>query len=93
VSKRAEAVLYDVQHELRRAMEAFAPMASAHEGYAVILEELDELWQEIRADKGDAATRRIAMRHEAIQVAAMALRFVVDVVPRFSDADADGVVV
>lgn len=61
--------------ELRRAMEKHGPMNSAHEGYAVILEELDELWDEIKLQKPD----REKLRKEALQVAAMALRFIYDV--------------
>lgn len=51
------------------------PMHGPHEGYAVILEELDELWTEVRAQKQD----KMLMRKEALQVAAMALRFMQDV--------------
>ena len=47
---------------------------SAHEGYAVILEELDELWDEVKADGP-----KDRMRAEAIQVAATAIRFIQDV--------------
>lgn len=61
--------------ELSHAIRKFGPMRGAHEGYAVILEELDELWEEIKRREIDA----VAMRKEAIQVAAMALRFVADV--------------
>lgn len=61
--------------ELRRAQEKHGPMHGAHEGYAVILEELDELWDEVKAQKPDVAK----MRKEALQVAAMALRFIHDV--------------
>jgi len=43
-----------VLSELRQATEEFGPMNSAHEGYAVILEELDELWEEIKAKKPDS---------------------------------------
>lgn len=66
----------DVREELYRATQAFGPMASAHEGWAVIQEEVDELWDEIKG--GQDKTR---MREEAIQVAAMAMRFVIDVAP------------
>ena len=63
--------------ELERARSMFPAFNGPHEGYAVILEELDELWDEVKASKPGAD--RAAMRKEAIQVAAMALRFVHDV--------------
>src|ERR1035437_1307062 len=69
--KIAEAI-DEVNWELGRAMEKFPAFKSRHEGYAVILEELDELWQEIKHGSPERA------REEAIQVAAMALRFLVD---------------
>ena len=64
-------------HELDRASSLHPPLGNPHEGYAVILEELDELWDEVKASK--PGSDRAAMRREAIQVAAMALRFVRDV--------------
>ena len=51
----------------------FGEFASPHEGYAVIKEELDELWDEIKGKSIDDS-----MKKEAIQVGAMALRFLVD---------------
>ncbi|URM86526.1 hypothetical protein PBI_HILLTOPFARM_85 [Mycobacterium phage Hilltopfarm] len=45
---------------------------SAHEGWAVLYEEVDEMWDEVRADNLE---RAIA---EAIQVGAMAIRFVTE---------------
>lgn len=68
-------VVNECSAELSRAMRKHGPMRGAHEGYAVILEELDELWDEIKRQKIDPE----AMRKEAIQVAAMAMRFVADV--------------
>lgn len=47
---------------------------NAHEGYAVLLEEVDELWDEVKAD---TAYTKKGMK-EAIQTAAMAVRFVVE---------------
>lgn len=44
---------------------------SVHEGYAILLEEVDELWFEVKRQKPN----RNVMRTEAIQVAAMAVRF------------------
>ena len=64
--------------ELDRAQALHAPMHGPHEGYAVILEELDELWDEVKARRQD----RMKMRKEAMQVAAMALRFISDVCDR-----------
>jgi len=62
--------------ELREARGKFGPFKNEHEGYAVLLEEVDELWDEIK--KNQAKRNRGAIRREAIQVAAMALRFVED---------------
>jgi hypothetical protein len=52
-------------------------MNGPHEGYAVILEELDELWDLVKAYPKRASTDD--MRPEAIQIAAMAVRFVLNV--------------
>lgn len=64
----------EIQAELSRAMQKHPRMNSPHEGYAVILEELDELWEEVRAQHQD----KEKMRKEALQVAAMAARFILD---------------
>jgi hypothetical protein len=61
-----------VRDELRRATQRFGPMASAHEGIAVIREEYLELEREIFHGDPQQAIE------EAIQLAAMALRFLVD---------------
>ena len=70
---RLEAVLADVREELISATQMHGPMRSRHEGYAVILEELDELWDNIKANNHGRAERS-----EAIQVAAMAARYILD---------------
>lgn len=59
--------------EYRRARLRFDPLRGPHEGYAVILEELDEAWDEIKANNLPKA------RKEMLQVAAMALAFLVEV--------------
>lgn len=71
----------EVRAEFIKASSKFAPFNSAHEGYAIIKEELDELWDEVKDDKRTYSERSEAMRAEAVQVAAMALRFIVDVTP------------
>jgi len=69
------AIFTQVQAELDRAREKFpVGFHNAHEGYAVLLEEVDELWTEIKHGR----LRRLA-RREAIQVAAMAIRLIADV--------------
>ena len=59
---------------------------SPHQGYAIILEELDELWEEIRMK----TERRSAvhMRQECIQIAAMSIRFIEDLL----DPDEDEII-
>lgn len=51
------------------------PMHSGHEGYGVILEELDEAWDEIKANNSVNAF------DEMSQVGSMAVRFMLDVGP------------
>lgn len=67
-----------VEAEVTSAMQKHGPMASSHEGYAVILEELDELWEEVRKQRH--ARDMASMEKEAKQIAAMAVRFIYDVV-------------
>ena len=50
---------------------------SAHEGYAVIKEELDELWDEVK--KKSSQRDREKMLKESIQIAAMGMRFAIDI--------------
>lgn len=65
--------LREVRAEVMRATEKFPPFNSAHEGYAVLAEEVDELWDDVKANRPKQAV------DEAIQVAAMAVRFIVDI--------------
>lgn len=51
------------------------PFHSEHEGYAIVLEELDEVWDEVRANNTAASV------DEMIQVGAMAAHFVVSFAP------------
>lgn len=72
-----EEVLSQVQGEVSAAEAKWPAFNSAHEGFAVLDEERDELWDHVKTNQ---KRRDIpAMRAEAIQVAAMAVRFVRDV--------------
>lgn len=71
--------LMKVRDEVTRAQSLWPrPFACAHEGYAVILEELDELWDHVKTNQKKRDLE--AMRKEAVQVAAMAIRFIVEVI-------------
>ena len=59
--------------ELSFATSKFGKFNSTHEGYAVILEELDELWEQIKLNGTQAELAK-----EATQVTAMGLRFLMD---------------
>lgn len=72
----ADIALDLVRQELMRAIEKHPVFNSSHEGYGVLLEEVDELWDEVKANRPAEA------QAEAIQVAAMAIRFITDLPPR-----------
>ena len=61
-----------VAEELKRARSMHKGMNSAHEAYSVILEELDEFWDEVKKKRERRDTD--AMGKELIQIAAMAIR-------------------
>lgn len=68
---------FDASRELRRARSKYAAFNSGHEGYAVILEELEELWAKVMEAKNSRGFGP-EFRAECIQIAAMAARFSVD---------------
>ena len=75
-----------IQPELERVISKFPDFNSSHEGYAVILEELDELWSAIKSkDIGP-----YEMTTEAVQVAAMAMRFLVNLCDDFLPQTEEG---
>ena len=74
-----EQALLLIEAEAKRASEKHPSFHSPHEGYAVIKEELDELWEAIREAK-NFKERNIAMLEEAVQCGAMCLRFLMDLI-------------
>jgi hypothetical protein len=63
-----------VMDELERATEGHPKMRSPHEGFAILQEEVDELWTEVKANQG-TTDRGVS---EAVQTAAMAFRYLID---------------
>lgn len=68
------AIWQELSDALDKAMSKHPAMHSPHEGHSVIREELDELWEHVRADTGRSADAR----REAVQIAAMGLRYALD---------------
>jgi hypothetical protein len=80
----------DVRNELAKARAKYRPMASAHEGWAVLREEVEEaliemklavdrkLWEEVK--KKPSARNATAIYEELVQVSAMAQRMAEDIV-------------
>lgn len=64
-----------VDDELERALIKYESFKSPHEGYEVIEEELEKLWADIKAD---GARGRKQQRKEAAKLAAMSLRYLID---------------
>jgi hypothetical protein len=69
--------------EVTRARYLYPRFNSGHEGFAVIREEVDELWDEVKASKGLRQSELAGA--EAVQIAAMAIRFALDL------CDVDGI--
>ncbi len=72
---RLDELLVEIGAEYLRAEKVHGPMASGHEGIAVIWEEAEELWELIKQQEPSS----YLARREAMQIAAMALRYVIDI--------------
>ncbi len=67
-------ILKDIEAEMISSEARFGGYYSAHHGWGVLQEELDELWDHIKSNQ---KTRDLdAMRKEAIQVASCAARII-----------------
>lgn len=76
----------DIVHNMiieqcRNNVERYGDFNSFHEAYAVILEELDELWSEIKQKQPNGTK----VMNEAIDVAACAMRFAIEVYTRIDE--------
>jgi hypothetical protein len=78
---KIEYALSMVRGELQRAEAKHGlALSSPHEGSSVIREEFEELWEHVRADTG----RTLGASEEAAQVAAMAIKYMINFDPRLS---------
>jgi hypothetical protein len=75
-SEKFKIVCQKIWEELKRAKAKHAPMSSTHHGISVIRGECMELENEVYKEKSDQVNE--PMLDEAIQVAAMGVRFVMD---------------
>lgn len=69
---KVEEYLKLVQDELDRAFKLHGPIRSPHEGFGILQEEVDEFFDEIKANNLPKS------RTEAVQVAAVAIRYLID---------------
>lgn len=72
-AEKLELAVRRIVDEYLRARRKFPGMNSAHEGYGVLKEEVDELWEDVKGN------RIVAAKAEAVQVGAMALAFILEV--------------
>ncbi len=72
-------VFKEVEQELIWARNNYQDFQSTYEGFAILLEKIDELWEEIK--QKPATLDETRLKKEAIRVAAMAIRFVEDLCP------------
>lgn len=70
-------IAFEATTEAMLGMEKWGPFNSAHEGFAILLEEVDELKEHVWTNQKRRDLE--AMRKEAVQIAAMAIRFALEV--------------
>lgn len=73
---RIEQYTLAIEEEYMKAREKFGPFDNGHEGYAVILEELEELWEMVKSKPDHNIS--LEMYRECIQISAMAMAFAVE---------------
>jgi len=71
-NKKLNKVLKKVLEEYQRASDKHRPFHSHHEGYCILAEEVSELWDTVKHNQHKHG------KLEAIQVAAMAIRYLVE---------------
>lgn len=75
---KLQKILQQVEAEFRRKTAKNDALHSCHEGWALIYEEVDELWEEVRKKK--KLHDPTLMENECKQIATLAVRFMHDLV-------------
>ena len=70
-------ILENIKKEFEFATNKWGGFSSFHEAYAVVLEEVNELWEEVKASQKNPSRNKFVEK-EAIQVATMAIRLIFD---------------
>lgn len=76
--EEAEKIVDEVRKELLEACYVHPPMECAAHGVRILFKQAYQLYTEVDVRNADE-DNRLKMRHEAIQVAAMAIRFIFDI--------------
>ena len=87
--EKAIMISEEIYEEFVKASSKFPAFASEHEGYAILKEEVDELWDAIKLNQKKPERHNLC-RKECIQVAAMALRFLYDRTPEWHPSTKGG---
>lgn len=72
IGKSIKTIIAEYNHTIIK----HAPFHSSYEGWALIKQKVDELWEEIK--KEENSDSKEAMMKEAAQIGAMAMRFIID---------------
>jgi len=77
-------LLFDLGEEINLAVKTHGPLHSLHEAHSVILEEVEEFWDEVKINPKklepiNQELRKKNIKKELIQIAAMCLRTLMDV--------------
>lgn len=77
MNKKLTKIFMEIEEEFMSATKKFGTFHNAHEGYAVLLEEVDELWENVKLNQSNSRRNKL-IHSEAIHVATMALRLIYD---------------
>jgi hypothetical protein len=72
IGKSIKTIITEYNHTIIK----HAPFHSTYEGWALIKQKVDDLWEEIK--KEESSDSREVMMKEAAQIGAMAMRFIID---------------